>query len=210
MGKSLGNGILLRQIFSEGHPLLEQTFEPAVVRHFILTSHYRAPLDFSNEALRAAQSGSHRLRDLSAELARAALRAPEASPAEAVRDTLADIPARFAEAMNDDFNTAAAIAVLFEFARAAGGWLRGGVGRQDLLAADTLMQRLVRDALGFRWQAGTHSSAGEEERNRLIGLLAELRAQAKQEKNFALSDQIRARLGQLGIELRDTPTGTQW
>ncbi len=208
MGKSLGNAISLKQVFREGHPLLEQTFEPVVVRHFILTSHYRQPLDFSNDALRAAESGTYKLRDALRELSEAARKAPEKPASDAVRSALGEIEQRFAEAMNEDFNTAAAIAVLFDFARQASGWIAGEVGRADLLAADTLAQRLAGDVLGLKWPEP--ASGNREREDGLIGLLVELRSEARKQKNFALSDQIRDRLAALGVELRDGPQGTTW
>ncbi len=208
MGKSLGNAISLKQIFTEGHALLEKTFEPAVIRHFILTSHYRAPLDFSNEALRAAESGSYKLRDAVRELHAAAEVAPSKPQSDAIRTSLADVEKRFADALNEDFNTAAGIATVFDFARQTGAWCREAAGREDLLAAAAVMHRLVDDVLGLRWrQAG----AGESGRiHDVIQILAELRTEARKSRNFALGDEIRQRLSAVGIELRDTPQGTKW
>ncbi|MCK4340521.1 MAG: cysteine--tRNA ligase [Phycisphaerae bacterium] len=209
MGKSLGNAILLKEIFHEGHRLLEKTFEPAVIRHFILTSHYRTPSDFSNEALKAAEAGSYKLRDQVRELTRAAAKAPSKPSSEQIRTALGEFEQRFTNVMNEDFNTAAAIATVFDFARAAGGWIRDGIGREDLLAADTLMQRLVGDALGLKW---LDPVGGEDEnaRDQVIQLLVDMRAEARKEKNFELSDQIRDRLAAIGVELKDGPEGTTW
>ena len=208
MGKSLGNAISLKQIFHDGHKLLEKTFEPVVIKHFILTSHYRAPLDFSNDALKGAESGCYKLRDAARALSEAA-RAAEIKPiSETIRTALAGIEKRFADAMNDDFNTAAAIASLFDFAKQSAGWIREGAGLDDLLAADALMQRLTGDALGLKWQ---DASAGDKSReDDIIGVLADLRNAARKNKDFKLSDDIRDRLAQIGIELRDTPDGTKW
>lgn len=210
MGKSLGNAISLKEIFHEGTPLLEKTFEPVVVRHFVLTSHYRQPLDFSNQALRAAESGSHKLREATRELARAARQAPSAPRSEQVGNALADIERRFAEAMNEDFNTAAAIAVVFDFARQSGQWIAGGVGREDLRAAHELMQRLVGDVLGFKWPETAGAAEQEQRQNELIRLLVEIRAEARENRDYELADRIRARLAELGVQLRDTPEGTRW
>ena len=208
MGKSLGNAISLKQVFYDGHPLLEQTFEPVVVKHFILTSHYRAPIDFSNEALKAAESGSYKLRDAARDLSKAARDAQSGESSEPIRTALTDIEKRFAGAMNDDFNTAAAIAALFDFAKQAGGWIRASAAREDLVAADTLMRRLTGDALGLYWQ---DTSGGEMARaNLLVGILADLRQEARKNKEYALGDQIRNRLADIGIELRDGPEGTTW
>jgi cysteinyl-tRNA synthetase len=208
MGKSLGNAISLKQLFYEGHPLLEKTFEPIVIRHFILTSHYRAPLDFSNEALRGAESGSYKLRDSARELSQAAAAAPAKARADAIRTALDEIEKRFADAMNEDFNTAAAIATVFEFARQAGNWIREDAGREDLTAADMLMRRLTQDALGLKWPETP--AAAQSRLNDVMQILVDLRNEARRSKNFQLSDQIRARLTALGIELRDLPEGTKW
>ncbi len=252
MGKSLGNSVYLKDLFHttvplldrNGHILVERAFEPAVIRHFILTSHYRTPLDFSNEALQAAESGTYKLRDVARALRDAATArlaaegAPPAQPlrastltsvditgtwrcgraparpapaaaSDAVRAALAECQRSFTDAMNEDFNTAAAIASLFEFARQAASWVRDGAPLPDLLAAEALMQRLAGDALGLRW---TEPIGGRDARarNDLIQLLVDLRNEARAGKNFALSDQIRQRLAALGIELKDTARGTVW
>jgi len=209
MGKSLGNAISLKEIFHDGHKLLEKTFEPVVIRHFILTSHYRTPSDFSNEALKAAEAGSYKLRDQVRELSRAAVEAPTKPASEQVKTALQEIEQRFNDVMNEDFNTAAAIAATFDFAKQAGGWIRGGVGREDLLAADTLMQRFVGDVLGLRW-ADTAGGANAEARDELIQLLVDLRAEARKGKDFELSDKIRDRLAGIGVNLKDGPDGTTW
>ncbi len=233
MGKSLGNAVSLKEIFytdrplhdREGRLLIARAFEPVVVRHFVLTSHYRATLDFSNEALLAAESGSYKLRDAAGELLRAAAAAvkrvggqaaPPPAPGslpsartEAIRTALADYERRFAGAMNDDFNTAAALAVTFEYARQTGNWLRAGLAAEDLVAADALLRRFVHDVLGFRWRDAV-GGGDAEARRALIQLLVDLRSEARKAKNFALSDTIRARLAALGVELKDGPNGTTW
>ncbi len=266
MGKSLGNSVYLKDLFRATEPLrdragnvlVEKSFEPAVIRHFILTSHYRAPLDFSNDALRAAESGSYKLRDAVRELSKAARsvaaggspalsrgaseperergaagataleqsprataleqcsgaaaleRCAAAAKSDAVRSALTDVAKRFADAMNEDFNTAAAIATVFDFTRHTGAWVRESAPAEDLLAADTLMQRMVGDALGLKWQDTTGGAAAEAERNGVIQILVDLRNEARKSKNYALGDQVRQRLSALGIELKDGPQGTTW
>jgi cysteinyl-tRNA synthetase len=207
MGKSLGNAISLKELFYEGHPLLEKTFEPVVVRHFILTSRYGAPLDFSNDALKGAEAGSYRLRDQVRELSAAAAGAASKPQSEQVQAALKEIEQRFTEAMNDDFNTAAAIAAAFDFARQAAAWVRDGMGREDLLAADALMRSLVGDVLGLKWP---QEAAGASDRDDLIRILVDLRNEARKARNFELGDRIRDRLAKLGIELKDSPEGTKW
>ncbi|RMF77334.1 MAG: cysteine--tRNA ligase [Planctomycetota bacterium] len=208
MGKSLGNAISLKQVFTEGTPLLAKTFEPVVVRHFILTSHYRQPLDFSSEALAAAESGSYKLRDTLRDLsAKAGDAAP--APTDAVRAVLDETRGAFADAMNEDFNTAGAIGVLFTFLKHAGGWLREGAPPESLAAARDLLRELACDVLGFRWTAplGEGDTSKQDE---LIRILVDLRNDARKQKNFELSDQIRDRLAALGVQLRDGPDGTTW
>lgn len=241
MSKSLGNGILLKDLFSTagpirdkaGHVLVERAFEPAVVKHFILTSHYRQTLDFSNDALLAAESGAYKLRDAMRTLAELAKKAAgpaatnagpltSAAPAAekaAVRNPqiaafLTDILSRFSAAMNEDFNTAGAIAVLFEFVRQVNVWASDAMRGQappaaDLADAAALMNRLVNDALGYRWRDEATARGGSRQ-DELIGLLAEIRNDARKSKNFALSDMVRNRLAAMGIELKDTPDGTKW
>ncbi len=216
MGKSLGNAVSLKDIFytaeplhdRDGNLLLERAFEPAVVKHFILTSHYRQNLDFSNDALKAAESGSYKLRDARRALVEAARKAEPTPPSDAVRTPLAEFEQRFTDAMNDDFNTASAIAVAFELARESGKWIREGAGKDDLTQAATLMHRWTDEALGLRWRE--ESSAGSDDRDQVVGLLADLRQEARQQKDFALSDRIRDGLKAIGIELRDTPQGPTW
>jgi len=216
MGKSLGNSVYLKDVFHttepkrdrEGALLIERAFEPVVVRHFILTSHYRQPLDFSDDALKAAESGSYKLRDAAAELHAATRVAKRGAPLEPVHEAIRDAEKRFAEAMNEDFNTAAAIATLFDFAKQTAVWVRSEVPLEDLLVADALLRRLAGEALGFNWRQP--AAAGDSQRDNFIGLLADVRQEARQGKNFALADLIRDRLAALGVELRDTPQGTQW
>ena len=211
MGKSLGNAISLKQLFGEGHQLLEKTFEPVVVRHFILTSHYGQNLDFSNEALKGAESGCYKLRDAVQRLSEAAGEYDAASVAtssEPVKAALADIEKRFSAAMDEDFNTAQAIATLFDFAKQTNTWIAEGAEKTDLQAADRLMRSYAHDVLGFNWGAQQKADSGKTDD--LIGLLVDLRANARKEKNFALSDQIRDGLAGLGVELKDGPEGTTW
>jgi cysteinyl-tRNA synthetase len=260
MGKSLGNSVYLKDLFQtptalldrDGNVLVEKSFEPAVIRHFILTSHYRAPLDFSNDALKAAESGSYKLRDAVRQLANAApahseREAPASAPgattlgqwapsaggmaaawsghavgvtaleqwaasakSDAVRTALLDASHRFTDVMNEDFNTAAALATVFDLARQTGGWVRDAAPAEDLHAADTIMQHLTDDVLGLKWQDPFGGAAAEKARNDLIQLLVDLRNEARKAKNYALSDQIRSRLGALGVELKDGPQGTTW
>ena len=252
MGKSLGNSITLKDVFGtqeplrdrDGNVLLARSFEPVVVRHFILSSHYRQTLDFSQSALEAAESGSYKLRDAYRELARAcgttisavekgsiavpaagecgtavsavssnttppALTFAALAKSDAIRDALTDIGQRFTDAMNEDFNTAAAIAVSFDLAKQSGQWIAAGVAPEDLRAAHGLMHALTHEALGFTWPIPL-GGGDEAKRDQLIQLLVDLRSEARKNKNFELGDQIRDRLAGIGVQLKDGPAGTKW
>lgn len=231
MAKSLGNGVTIRDILTTDRPLLdregrllvERRFDAAVVRHFILTSHYRQTQDFSNESLLAAESGNHKLRDIARELAAAARGSagiargeagivPAALPraaAPAIQTAIDDLARSYTAAMDDDFNTASALAALFEFSRHARAWLNDGVGREDAAAAAAAFTRYASDGLGLYW-CGSNGGAASSKQDDLIRMFTEMRQEARKSKNFALSDQIRDRLLALGVELRDGPQGTTW
>jgi len=112
--------------------------------------------------------------------------------------------------MNEDFNTAAALAAVFDLARQTGGWVRDAAPADDLRAADTIMRHLTGDVLGLKWQDPFGGAAAQKARNDLIQLLVDLRNDARKAKNYALSDQVRQRLSALGVELKDGPQGTTW
>ncbi len=245
MGKSLGNAISLKDVFHaesplrdrDGNVLLARAFLPEVVRHFVLTSHYRQTLDFSQSALEAAESGTKRLRDAAAAATQArraregdASHSPEsdagagcpldrlrreidgASPD--LRAALNNAVARFTEAMNDDFNTAAAVAVLFEWTRQTPVWVGADSSATvaDLRAVDAVWRATAGEVLGLRWRGVEEAGASGDRRRSeaLVTALLDLRRQARESKNFALSDQIRDQLAAAGVELRDGPQGTSW
>jgi len=126
-----------------------------------------------------------------------------------VRGVLQQIAERFTAAMNEDFNTASALATVFDFTRHTGAWVRDRAPSEDLRAANALMQGLVGDVLGLRW-ADPLGGADPAARDALIRILVDLRNDARKSKNFALSDQIRDRLTAVGVELKDGPQGTTW
>jgi cysteinyl-tRNA synthetase len=127
---------------------------------------------------------------------------------EPVRKALEDVTGRFVDAMNEDFNTAAAIATLFDLAKTSAGWVKEDATLADLAAAERVFHMLTGDVLGFSWPAPL--GGDEAKQNGLIQLLVELRNEARQAKNFALSDQIRHRLAALDVQLKDGPQGTTW
>ncbi len=211
MGKSLGNAITLKELFSGSHPLLSKAYAPLTVRFFILSSHYRSPLDFSNQALQAAEKGLARLH-ATVKLLRDQLQ--HASPGDippAVTDMLAQHKDRFIEAMNDDFNTSQAIAALFDLNKAVNTLLNAEqkLSAPALQAIDRLYRELGEDVLGLIPE-DLNAEAGGNLVDGLLNLLITLRQEARAKKDWATSDSIRDQLADMGVILEDRPDGTVW
>ena len=205
MGKSLGNFVTLKEAFAQ--------YSPLAVRFFVLNSHYRSPTDFSQEALQAASKGLERLHGaiklVQDRLAKAG--EPCGSPDPSIAGVLEEHKQRFLEAMDDDFNTAAALGILFELTRQTNTWINSGqpLSAATLAAMDALYRELAGDILGLLpAQFAPTESAGLTEP--LIELLIELRQEARAAKDFARADRIRSRLAQLGVILEDGVDGTRW
>ncbi len=194
MGKSLGNSILLKDIF--------QKFDPVVIRFFILQSHYRSTLDFSDSALDAAKSGLSKLQQTIDRLKQV--------PAGNNAIDLAEYEMRFSEAMNDDFNSPIAIAVLFDLSRELNSLLdKGGLKESSLSTVQGFFERYAKNVLGIV-ATSAQNSASKDVLPDVMQLVLDLRKEARQSKNFALSDQIRDRLSEIGIQVKDGKDGSTW
>jgi cysteinyl-tRNA synthetase len=205
MSKSLGNVVRIKDAL--------QRYRPQAIRLFILSSHYRSPIDYSEEAMEAAEKGLDRLWNTVIEVRERLARgdAPESAEPEAFMEEIQRARRAFLEAMDDDFSTPEALSVLFEFSKAVNGLLFGGatVGRPVLEAIDAVYRELGGQVLGLipdeiRPDVPSDLVAG------LVQLLIELRAEARRQRDFARADQIRERLRALGILLEDRPDGTVW
>ncbi|MCK9984139.1 MAG: cysteinyl-tRNA synthetase [Azoarcus sp.] len=188
MSKSLGNFFTIRDVLKK--------YDAEVVRFFILRAHYRSPLNYSDAHLEDARQSLTRLYT--------ALR--NVAPADAPIDWEEAHARRFREAMDDDFNTAEAVAVLFDLANDANRNGSAAMAAQ-LKGLGGVLGLLGRDPLAFL-QRGT-SEAGSDEAGEIEALI-EQRVQAKKARNFAEADRIRADLLARGIALEDTPHGTLW
>jgi len=201
MSKSTGNNILPREIFTGNNQVLSKAFSPSVARFFMLQAHYRSVLDFSNDAIVAAEKGYNRLMEA----------------IESLNDVVAgttstiDIAAwkqNCYDAMNDDFNSPILIAQLFEGVKYT-NLLKDGkasLTAADLEAFTKALNAFTFDVLGLRNEVGEDSS--NEKLDGVVNMLIAMRNEARANKDFALSDQIRIKLADLGIELKDTREGT--
>jgi cysteinyl-tRNA synthetase len=209
MGKSLGNFITLKQLFSGDHPRLDRAHDPMAVRQLVLTSHYRSPQDFSREALTAADSGYRRIRDAVIAIREAMGSAPAGPVRQAVQEALAKARQRFEEAMDEDFNTAGALAVVFDVVRAGTDLLADAAAKAELAAVDQVLRRLGGDVLGLVKDDYPEAGAGAG-LDAVMQVLIDVRGELRKAKLFDLADRLRARLTQAGIALEDQPTGTIW
>ncbi len=204
MGKSYGNFITLEQFFTGDHPLLTQAFSPMVIRYFILQAHYRSVVNFSSEALQAAEKALGRLQD-------AYMRLQALNPAEKSTEMVPDLMAKCYEALDDDLNTPNVISVLFEAVKiinsAADGLVRLDAG--DIARLKELFDVMLGEILGIRLES-VGSSSDSEAYKGAVDLLMEIRANAKQAKDWTTSDLIRDKLAALGFSVKDTKNGVEW
>lgn len=204
MAKSEGNGFTPEELITGDHKLLERGYSPMTVRFFMLQSHYASTLDFSNEALQAAERGLQKLMAAWDTLERL----KPAAPTGEAYDVAALEKACMA-AMNDDINTPVMIAALFDGVRAINSANDGrtAFSADDLARLRALFQAMVFDVLGLKREAGKQDDDLSRE---LMNVVLGLRADAKAKKDFAASDLIRDRLAALGITVKDGKEGTTW
>ena len=201
MGKSLGNFINLSELYAGSHKLLEQPYSPMTIRFFILQAHYRSPLDFSNEGLKAAEKGMKKLLNAKSLLPKLKAGASTTSDIQSVIDS------SYA-AMNDDLNTAIAIASLFEAVRIINSVYAGTetISASDLEKLTNFFNLFVSDVLGLKEEAAGDDGTVDG----LMNLILELRKDVKAKKDFASSDKIRDMLNALGFKIKDEKDGTTW
>jgi len=196
MSKSLGNFITLSELFDK--------YDPMTIRFFVLQGHYRSPQDFSDEALKAAQKGYLRL-SRAVSLVRSGNQERDEYP-----QKWQQYKDKFYKYMNDDFNTAGAITVLFDLVKEV-NLLSNGSGRnREFQFIDRLFSELGEHILGLEFQSNKHLQEDDKLAGNLIDILVNMRSVAKEEKNWAAADEIRSRLSAAGIILEDGKEGTKW
>ena len=209
MGKSLGNFITLEQFFTGKHDTLSQAYSPMTIRFFILSAHYRGTVDFSNEALQAAEKGYERLMNGIEDLARIQ---PSAASDENTKKFVAELRQKCYDAMNDDLMTPAVISNLFEACHLVNTIVdhKAQISADDLQELTDTMKLFAFDILGLQNERGANNEAREEAYGKVVDMVLDLRAKAKAEKNWAVSDQIRDSLAAAGFQVKDTKDGVTW
>ena len=209
MGKSLGNFITLEQFFTGNHESLTQAYTPMTIRFFILSAHYRGTVDFSNEALEAAQKGYERLMNAFDDLERV----PVSSHCDAETDKFVKtFRQRCYEAMNDDLQTPLVISYLFEACHLINTLLdhKAEICADCLKELGDAMKLFAFDLLGLKNEKGDNNVAREEAYGKVVDMVLDLRAKAKADKDWTTSDKIRDALVAAGFEVKDTKDGVTW
>ena len=205
MSKSLGNFFLLREVLEH--------FEGRVIRFFVLGAHYRKPIDFSNNELEQAKSGLERI-DNAVERLREKIKSGAVSGGDdlsGLKDLLRETEERFIQAMDDDFNTAQGIGVIFELIKEINKYTEvekiSEEGLKALQMAYDYIENIMENVFGVTLKS--QENIGNLTAD-LVEFLLEIRRKARAEKNWALSDEIRDRLGEMGIKIKDGKDKTIW
>jgi cysteinyl-tRNA synthetase len=209
MGNSYNNVIKLSELFSGNHPLLQQAYHPMVIRFYILQTHYSSTLDFSNEALQASERAFRRLWEAYEILKKLGPKANETATDTVLDGQVVAWCRECDDFMSDDFNTAKVIANLFELAPVINGVMGGQIKPGALSAATyALLQDtfkvFLEDILGMQ---PLQAQQGNKLDN-VLSVLIDIRKDAKKRKDFATSDQIRNKLAEAGVLLKDEKDGS--
>ena len=202
MGKSLGNFINLEEFFTGSHDKLERAYAPMTIRFFILQAHYRSTVDFSNEALQAAEKGFTKLMNAMETLGQISASENSTYDVNALQE-------KCYTAMNDDFNTPILIAHLFDGVRIINSVKDGkeSLNAADLEQLKTIFNTFITDILGFI----SHKESNTNDlTNEVMELVLQLRGNAKKSKDFDTADLIRDELDKVGIQIKDGREGSSW
>jgi len=207
MSKSLGNSFLPGELFSGNHPLLERGYSPMTVRFFMLQSHYSSTLDFSNEALGAAERGFKKL-TATQRIIKAMEHPGGEKPEKEINQILSNLVDDCYKNMSDDFNTAKTLAVLFDMSARINDLYSGNtsITKVEAPVFNSFKQAYIgfmEDVLGLREEttADNHLLEGA------LQVLIDLRKKVRADKNFQLSDKIRDDLKDIGVQLKDGKDG---
>ncbi len=235
MGKSLNNFILLKQAFTGDHERLTRSYDPLAVRQLILNSHYRSPMDFSDAALHAAQSGYEKITEAVKAVYEKVDSVPQGFLNAKVEDEIGKLRERFEQAMNDDLNTSIALSIIFDLVRLANRLLEdNNTNKETFNAVRILFKELGGDVLGIiapavsvaatgkSYVVNIHDGIGVSDDvkveivpkqkqttlNDLIRVMIENRTTARKQRDFTKADWVRSLLDKGGIILEDRTDGT--
>ncbi len=204
MGKSLGNFITLDEFFTGKHELLEKAYSPMTIRFFILQAHYRSTVDFSNEALQAAEKGYQRLMN-------AVLLLDKLVPSSQSSINFEPLMKQCFEAMDDDLNTPIALAHLFEISKKINAIHSGKetISEADKNTLSAFLHHVVFEVLGL---VAEENSGDEKDHKtaKVIDQILNIRQEAKKNKDYQTADMLRDILQQSGVKIKDTKDGAEW
>ena len=211
MSKSLGNFFMVIDILEH--------YDPETLRFFIVSTHYRSPLDFSDARLTEAQKSLARLRQAQETLGELSemMSAGPTADSLALRDKVKELREAFMEAMRDDFNTALAISHMFALAKEINIYHKAVVdagikpdGKLVALLNDVLAEMCSIIGVLEKTAAPAAEETGDSKEAELVEMLIAMRQDARKNKNYALADELRNKLNEIGIVLQDTPQGVKW
>lgn len=202
MGKSLGNSFLPHELFSGSHPLLDKGYSPMAVKFFMYQTHYASTLDFSNEALSAAEKGFRKLME-----GYKTLNSLKSSPKSTLN--VEELERKCYDAMNDDFNSPVLLASLFEGVKMINLVKdeKESLTQNDIILLKKIFDDFILDVLGLKQE---EENVNNELIDGLIQVILDLRKSAKQNKDYASADKIRDGLAQLHIQVKDSKEGVTW
>ena len=203
MARSLGNFITLDQLFSGDHPALEKAYSPMTIRFFILQAHYRSTIDFSNEALQAAEKGFQKLMKAIESLSKL-------KPSDHSTVDISKLKEKCYEALDDDLNSPVLLSHLFEGVRIVNSIIDGSekTDASGLESLKELFNTFVFEILGLKDES---ASIGDDKlTGELMKIIIELRQTAKINKDWSTSDKIRNELNNIGVKLKDKKDGADW
>lgn len=205
MGKSLGNFITLREFFSGDHKGLEKPYSPMTIRFFILQAHYRSTLDFSNEALQAAEKGLKRLLQASDTLR-------QLKPSKESSVDISQLNENCHKAICDDFNSPIAIAHLFDAARIINSVndKKDSLTSSDIEMLKATFDTFVVDIFGLKSEAAAGGKKLDNVVEGLMSMVLDMRRNAREQKDWSTSDKIRDKLSSLNITVKDGKDGVSW
>ncbi|TAL63141.1 MAG: cysteine--tRNA ligase [Bacteroidetes bacterium] len=203
MSKSAGNGFLPLELFSGNHKLLDKGYSPMAVKFFMLQTHYRSTLDFSNEALQASEKGFERLMNAVSTLEK--LKSSGKSSSD-----IKSLCAKCYDAMNDDFNSPILLAHLFDGVKTINSINDGKatISKEDLSLLQKTFHGFIFDVLGLKEEKPATNN--DDLLNNLMAMIIEMRNEAKEKKDFPASDKLRNGLAKSKITIKDTKEGTTW